>query len=399
MGECTYRMVGKSSEKFEKKLKEIKSFADKEVLPKAKTIDFKNEFPYDLCEKMHSLNCFSLLIPEEYGGEGFGIKETSKIIETLSFASASIGLLVICHTTGLLPLLLYGSEEQKKRYFSSVINEKKLFAFALTEAKAGSDAASIKSIAKKTDDEKEYIIKGIKVFVTNIGVSDYYTVFAKTEARKGSRGISCFIIDKDSRGVEVTSVEEKIGMRGIPCGNMKLRNVVVPKENLVGKEGLGFKIALNTLNNSRPFVASQAIGIARYSFKRAIVYAANRKQFGKPIAKHQAVMFKLSKMAMNLEAATCLTEKTCEMLDNKHPESTKFSAMCKALATDVAMETTVETMQIFGGYSTNRNGDIERLMRDAKITQIFEGSNEIQNLVIGNQLYKEAGIFEELNGS
>ncbi len=393
MGKRTDSMV---NENFKKKLEEIKIFAEKEVLPKAKVIDFKNEFPYDLCERMHHLKCFSLIIPKEFGGEGFGIYETAKIIETLSYASASIGLLVICHTTGLLPILLTGSREQKERFFGEVIENKKLFAFALTEAKAGSDAASIKSIAKKSDNGEGYIIKGIKVFVTNIGISDFYTIFAKTEARKGSRGISCFVIEKSCDGFEILSVEEKIGMRGIPCGNLKLRNVKVSKDCLIGREGEGFKIGLNTLNNSRPFVAAQAIGIARYSFNRAMVYAANRKQFGKPIAKHQAVMFKLSKMAMNIEAAECLTEKTCKMLDKKDPASSKFSAMSKAFATDVAMETTIDTMQIFGGYATNRNGDIERLMRDAKITQIFEGSNEIQNLVIGNQLYKEAGILEKI---
>jgi len=395
MGECANSMVT-VTKNFRNKLEEIKIFAEKEVLPKAKTIDYKNEFPYDLCERMHSLKCFSLLIPKEFGGEGFGIYETAKIIETLSYASASIGLLVICHTTGLLPILLHGSDEQKQRFFTDVIKNKKLFAFALTEAKAGSDAGSIKSIAKKSEDGENYILKGIKVFVTNIGVSDYYTVFAKTEVRKGSRGISCFVVEKNSEGVEILSVEEKIGMRGIPCGNMKLKNVKVSKNDLIGKEGVGFKIGITTLNNSRPFVASQAIGIARYSFKRAMVYAANRKQFGKPIAKHQAVMFKLSRMAMNIEAAECLTEKTCKMLDNKNPASGKFSAMSKSFATDVAMDTTIETMQIFGGYATNRNGDIERLMRDAKITQIFEGSNEIQNLVIGNQLYKEAGILDKI---
>ena len=392
MGKCTDKMVNK---KFEKKLKEIKLFSEKEVLPKAKAIDLKNEFPYDLCEKMHKLKCFSLMIPEELGGEGFGIYETAKIIETLSYASASIALLVICHTTGLLPILQFGTDKQKERFCKDVVNNKKLFAFALTESKAGSDASSIKSVAKKFENGDEYVVKGIKVFVTNIGVSDFYTIFAKTEARKGSRGISCFVLEKDLQGLEVTSVEEKTGMRGIPCGNMRMKNVKVAAGNLIGNEGAGFKIALNTLNHSRPFVAAQAVGIARYALKRAIVYAANRKQFGKPIAKHQAVMFKLSKMAMNIEAAECLTEKTCKLLDENHPDKTKFSAMSKALATDVAMDTAIDTMQIFGGYSTNKNGDIERLMRDAKITQIFEGSNEIQNLVIGNHLYKEAGILEE----
>ncbi len=389
MGKCINTMVNK---KFKEKLKEIETFACKEVLPKAKTIDFKDEFPYDLCEKMHQIKCFSLLIPEEFGGEGFGIYETAKIIETISYASASVALLIICHTTGMLPILFNGTHEQKDFFFSQIIKNKKLFAFALTEAKAGSDAASLKSIAKKNIEKNFYTIKGVKTFVTNVGISDYYTIFAKTEARKGSRGISCFVIKKEDKGFNITSVEEKIGMRGIPCGNIKLNNVAVNQNALIGQEGDGFKIALNTLNHSRPFVAAQAIGIARYSFNRAISYASKRKQFGKPIAKHQGVMFKLSKMAMEIEAANCLTEKTCKMLDENHPEKTKFSAMAKALATDTAMNTTIETMQVFGGYATHRNGDIERLMRDAKITQIFEGSNEIQNLVIGNQLYKEAGV-------
>ena len=389
MGQCINKMVNKN---FEQKFKEIKTFACKEVLPKAKTIDFKNEFPYDLCEKMHHLKCFSLLIPKKYGGEGFGIYETSRIIEELAYASASVALLVICHTTGLFPVLFNGTDEQKEFYFNEIINNKKLFAFSLTEAKAGSDAASLKSVAKKNVETSNYILKGVKTYVTNVGISDYYTIFAKTEARKGSRGISCFIVPKEAKGFYVTSVEEKIGMRGIPCGNIKLNNVNIDKETLIGSEGDGFKIALNTLNHSRPFVAAQALGIAKYSFDRAITYASKRKQFGKPIAKHQGVMFKLSKMAMDIEAADCLIERTCKHLDNNHQDKTKYSAMAKAFATDVAMNTTIETMQVFGGYSTNRNGDIERLMRDAKITQIFEGSNEIQNLVIGNQLYKEAGL-------
>ena len=379
-------------DEFENKefLDKIKEFSENEVAKIAKKLDLTDEFPVDTCEKMHDLKLFSLLIPREYGGEGLSLLHFSQALYTISKYSASIGLLIICHTVGLLPVIFYGSEEQKNKYFKEVIDNRKLFAFSITEPKAGSDAASIEATALK--DGKDYILNGIKSFITNVGKSDYYTMFFKTEPEKGSRGMSCFIVDKNLDGFKIISTYEKIGMRGIPCGNVKLDNVRISKSELIGEEGIGFKIAMDTLNTSRPFIGAQAIGIAEYAFEKALRFASRRRQFGKPIAKHQAVMFKLAKMATKVEAAKSIVRKACYLLDNDDHEKTKFSAMCKAFATDVAMENSIDAMQIYGGYSTYRDGDIERLMRDAKITQIFEGSNEIQNMIIGNQLYKEAGI-------
>ena len=371
-------------------IEKIENFSNEEVSKIAKKIDLTDEFPEEICEKMHDLKLFSLLIPREYGGEGLSLLHFSEALYLISKQSASIGLLIICHTVGLLPLIFYGTEEQKKRYFKEVIENRKLFAFSITEPKAGSDAASIEATAQKKDGF--YTLNGIKSFITNVGKSDYYIIFVKTDPEKGSRGMSCFVVDKNLDGFKIISTYEKIGMRGIPCGNVKLDNVKVPESDRIGEEGIGFKIAMDTLNTSRPFIGSQAIGIAEYAFEKALRFASRRRQFGKPIAKHQAVMFKLASMATKVEAAKGIVRKACFLLDNDDPEKTKFSAMCKAFATDVAMENSIDAMQIYGGYSTYRDGDIERLMRDAKITQIFEGSNEIQNLIIGNQLYKEAGI-------
>ncbi len=371
-------------------LDKIENFSNEEVSKIAKKIDLTDEFPEDICEKMHELNLFSLLIPREYGGEGLSLLHFSQALYLISKQSASIGLLIICHTVGLLPIIFYGTEEQKRKYFKEVIENRKLFAFSITEPKAGSDAASIEATAEKRGGY--YILNGIKSFITNVGRSDYYIIFVKTDPEKGSRGMSCFVVDKNLEGFKIISTYEKIGMRGIPCGNVKLDNVKVLESDRIGEEGIGFKIAMDTLNTSRPFIGAQAIGIAEYAFEKALRFASRRRQFGKPIAKHQAVMFKLASMATKVEAAKGIVRKACFLLDNDDPEKTKFSAMCKAFATDVAMENSIDAMQIYGGYSTYRDGDIERLMRDAKITQIFEGSNEIQNLIIGNQLYKEAGI-------
>ncbi len=377
-----------------KKLDKIKEFAENIVLPSARKIDLTDEFPEEICEKMHELKLFSLIIPKDYNGEGFSLLHFSEVLEEISRASASIALLIICHTVGLLPIILHGNEKQKEKYFKEVIENRKLFAFSITEPKAGSDASSIEAIAKKEGDY--YTLYGIKSFITNLGRSDYYIIFAKTDPARGSRGMSCFIVDKNLDGFNIISVYEKIGMRGIPCGNLKMNNIKVKKEDLVGEEGMGFKIAMDTLNTSRPFIGAQAVGIARYAFEKALKFASRRRQFGKPIAKHQAVMFKLARMATKVEAAKSIVRKACYLLDIDDNEKTKFSAMCKAFASDVAMENSIDAMQIYGGYSTYRDGDVERLIRDAKITQIFEGSNEIQNLIIGNQLYKEAGIsFEE----
>ncbi len=371
-------------------IEKIKDFAEKEILPISKKLDLTDEFPDELCEKMHNLKLFSLLIPQNYGGEGFSLLHFSEVLEEISKASASIALLMICHTVGLLPIIMYGKEEQKKKYFNEVIENHKLFAFSITEPKAGSDAASIEAVAEKKNGY--YLLSGIKSFITNLGKSDYYIIFAKTDPSKGSRGMSCFIVDKNIEGFNIISVYEKIGMRGIPCGNLKLNNMKISEKDRVGEEGEGFRIAMDTLNTSRPFIGAQAVGIAQYAFEKALKFASRRRQFGKPIAKHQAVMFKLAKMATKVEAAKSIVRKACYLLDINDIQKTKFSAMCKAFASDIAMENSIDAMQIYGGYSTYRDGDIERLMRDAKITQIFEGSNEIQNLIIGNQLYKEAGI-------
>ena len=371
-------------------LNKIEEFSVNEVAKIARKIDLTDEFPEDICQRMHELQLFSMLIPKKYGGLGLSLLHFSQALYLISKQSASIGLLIICHTVGLLPLIFYGNEEQKRKYFNEVIKNRKLFAFSITEPKAGSDAASIEATGKR--EGEYYILNGIKSFITNVGKSDYYTMFFKTEPEKGSRGMSCFVVDKNLDGFKIISVYEKIGMRGIPCGNVKLDNVKISKNNLIGEEGIGFKIAMDTLNTSRPFIGAQAIGIAEYAFEKALRFASRRRQFGKPIAKHQAIMFKLARMATKVEAAKSIVRKACYLLDNDDHEKTKFSAMCKAFATDVAMENSIDAMQIYGGYSTYRDGDIERLMRDAKITQIFEGSNEIQNMIIGNQLYKEAGI-------
>jgi alkylation response protein AidB-like acyl-CoA dehydrogenase len=285
------------------------------------------------------------------------------------------------------PILLAGSEEQKQKWLPLIASGEKLAAFALTEANAGSDAGGIETIAEK--DGEYYILNGTKQWITGGGEADIYTVFAMTNKAKGPRGASCFIVEKGMEGFSFGKKEDKMGIRGSATTELILDNVKVPVENLIGREGTGFMTAMKTFDVSRPMVGSQAVGIAQGAYEEAARYAKERKQFGKPIASFQAIQFMLADMATQIEAARALIRQTARMIDAGAKKFSKESAMCKVFASDVAMKVTVDAVQILGGYGYMKEYPVEKMMRDAKITQIYEGTNQVQRNIIASNLLKE----------
>jgi butyryl-CoA dehydrogenase len=289
---------------------------------------------------------------------------------------------------GTYPILLFGNEDQKKRYLPDIASGKKLAAFCITEAEAGSDAGSIKTTAQKDGDH--YILNGIKQWITNGGEAEIYTVIAMTNKSKGARGASAFIVDKNTPGVSFGKKENKLGIRGSATREVIFTDCKVPEKNLLGKEGLGFIVAMKTFDHSRPGVAAQALGIAQRALDEAVNYARERKQFGQPISSFQGVQFMLADMAIQVEAARALIYSAARTIDSGEKDVAKISAMCKTFASDTAMKVTTDAVQILGGYGYMKEYPVEKLMRDAKITQIYEGTNQIQRSVIGSALIKES---------
>jgi alkylation response protein AidB-like acyl-CoA dehydrogenase len=298
-----------------------------------------------------------------------------------------MALLVIVQSVGTLPILIFGNDSQKSKFCSRIAKDHLLMAFCLTEPLAGSDVGSMRMTATK--EGSQYLLNGKKSFVTNGGVADKYVVFAKTDPTRGRRGISAFALDKGLPGITYSSKDDKIGMRGIPSCSMDFSNVPVPIDHLLGEEGDGFRIAMETLNRSRPAVGAQALGISEAAMDIATLFAMRRKQFGKPIAKLEGMQFMLADLATMIESAKALVYKAAWHLDKGLRHATKYSAMCKFFASDVAMKVTTEAVQIMGGYGCLRGGNLERSMRDAKITQIYEGTNQIQRFVVAEQIIKE----------
>jgi butyryl-CoA dehydrogenase len=299
-----------------------------------------------------------------------------------------MALQVIVQTVGTLPLLIAGTEEQKDSLCPRIPRERLLMAFCLTEPLAGSDVGSMRMAATRKGDL--YLLSGKKSFVTNGGVADRYVVFAKSDASRGRRGISAFVVDRDARGISFTPKDDKIGMRGIPSCSMIFHEVPVGREALLGEDGDGFRIAMETLNQSRPAVGAQALGIAESAMETATLFAMRRRQFGKPIAKLEGMQFMLAEMATMIESAKALVYKAAWHLDKKLPRATKYSAMSKFFASDVAMKISSDAIQILGGYGCLKSGNLERAMRDAKITQIYEGTNQVQRFVVAEQIIKES---------
>ena len=361
--------------------------AEEKIKPVAAEYDEKNEFPWDLVKVMADSDIFGVYIPEEYGGMGGGVMEMAIATEELSWGCGGIALAFAATGLGTYPILLYANDEQKEKYLPDIAAGKKLAAFCITEAEAGSDAGGIKTTAKKDGDS--YILNGTKQWITNGGEAEVYTVIAMTDKAKGARGASAFIVDKDTPGVSFGKKEDKLGIRGSATREVIFTDVKLPKENLLGKEGLGFIVAMKTFDHSRPGVAAQAIGIAQRAVDEAVQYTHERRQFGQSISSFQGVQWMLADMATQVEAARALIYASARMVDSGAKNIAKESAMSKMFASDTAMKVTTDAVQLFGGYGYMKEYPVEKLMRDAKITQIYEGTNQIQRGVIASALIKE----------
>jgi len=367
--------------------KMVRDFSENEIKPTASIRDEQEYFDRSLFEAMGELGLTGIPWPEEYGGAGVDYLSYIIAVEELSRVDASIGVTLSAHVSlASWPIYKFGTEEQKQKYLRPLAEGKRLGAFALTENSAGSDAANLKTRAVLNEDE--YILNGNKIFTTNGEVADTYVVFASTQPEHKHKGISAFIVEKGTPGFTFGKKEKKMGIRASTTVELIFDQVRIPKENLLGKEGDGFKIAMMTLDGGRNGIAAQAVGIAQGALDEALNYAKERIQFGKSIAKQQAIQFKLADMDTKTEAARLLTYQSAWLEDNGLPFS-KYSAMAKLMAGDVAMEVTTEAVQVFGGYGYTRDYPVERMMRDAKITQIYEGTNEIQRVVIANILLKD----------
>lgn len=364
----------------------VRDYALKEVEPTASERDEEERFDRDIFDKMAELGLTGIPWPEEYGGIGSDYLSYVIAVEELSRVCASTGVTLSAHVSlASWPIYKYGNEEQKQTFLKRLAEGSALGAYALSEPGAGSDVASMKMTAKADGDS--YILNGNKVWITNGEVADIYVVFAKTDVDAKHRGISAFIVEKGTEGFTFGKKEKKLGIRSSPTTELIFENCRIPKEHLLGEEGDGFKIAMTTLDGGRSGIAAQAVGIAQGALDAAVDYAKEREQFGKPIAHNQGISFKLADMATETEAARLLTYRAA-WLESEGLDYSNASAMAKLYAGDAAMRHTVEAVQIFGGYGYTKDYPVERYMRDAKITQIYEGTNEIQRLVIGRNVTK-----------
>jgi alkylation response protein AidB-like acyl-CoA dehydrogenase len=364
----------------------VRDFAEKEVQPSAAERDETETFSREIFDKMGQLGLTGIPWPEEYGGAGSDYISYVIAVEELSRVDASTGTTLSAHISlASWPIFKYGTEEQKKKYLEPMALGEKLGAFALTETTAGTDAAAGQATAKLDGDS--YILNGTKIFITNAGEAEIYIVFALTDPEKKARGMSAFIVEKGTPGFTFGKKEQKMGLRSSPTLEIIFEDCRVPRENLLGSEGEGFKIALSTLDGGRSGIAAQAVGIAQGALDEAVAYAQSREQFGQPIARFQAISFMLADMATKVEAARLLTYQAA-FLESKGLPYGKASAMAKLFASEAAMEITTNAVQIFGGYGYTRDYPVERFMRDAKITQIYEGTSEAQRMVISRYLLK-----------
>ena len=369
-------------------IKELcKQIAEEKIKPVAAEYDEKNEFPWDIVKIFADSDICGVYIPEEYGGMGGGVLEMAIATEQLSWGCGGIALAFAATGLGTYPILLYANDEQKARYLPDIASGKKLAAFCITEAEAGSDAGGIKTTATKDGDH--YILNGTKQWITNGGEAEIYTVVAMTDKSKGARGASAFIVDKDTPGLSFGKKEDKLGIRGSATREVIFTDCKIPKENLLAKEGLGFIIAMKTFDHSRPGVAAQAVGIAQRAVDEAVKYTHERRQFGTTISSFQGVQWMLADMATQVEASRAMIYSAARMVDSGAKGVAKVSAMCKLFASDTAMKVTTDAVQLFGGYGYMKEYPVEKLMRDAKITQIYEGTNQIQRSVIASALIKE----------
>ncbi|MBX5457718.1 MAG: acyl-CoA dehydrogenase [Thermogemmatispora sp.] len=366
----------------------IREIATERVAPRAAEIDRTGEFPWDMKELLAQQDIYAMPFPVEYGGLGSTKLAVVRAIEELSRCCATTGLLLAVQQLGAMPILLAGSEEQKRKYLPPLARGEWLAAFGLTEAGSGSDAAAMRTVAVRKGDR--YILNGSKRFITNGGLAQVNTVFALTDPQAGTRGISAFIVERDFPGFAVGRVEDKMGIKGSQTAELIFNDCEVPAENLIGREGEGFRIAMRTLDRTRPGIGAQAVGIAQGALDLAVSYSKQRVQFGRPIAENQGIQFMLADMATKVEAARLLVYNVAEMIDRGEERFTMYSSMAKMFASDIAMQVTSDAIQILGGYGYMKEYPAERMLRDAKITQIYEGTNQIQRLVIARELLARA---------
>ncbi|GBD95729.1 MAG TPA: acyl-CoA dehydrogenase [Nitrospirae bacterium] len=364
-----------------------RQIAEEKVMPVRAELDEKEEFPWDIMNSLAQSDFFGLYIPEEYGGFGKGSFELILAIEELSRACLGVSTTYAANALGTYPILLYGSEEQKKKHLPDIASGKKLVAFALTEASAGSDAAGVQTTAKL--EGNEYVLNGTKQWITNGGEAEIYTVIAMTDKSRGARGASAFIVEKGTPGFSFGKKEKKMGIRASSTRELLFEDCRIPKENIISRQGMGFIVAMKTLDSSRTGVGAQGVGVAQGAFETAASYAKERQQFGQPVISIQAVQHMLADMATNIEAARALVYSVARFIDSGARDVSKNSAIAKLFATDVAMKVTIDAVQVMGGAGYMREYPVEKMMRDAKILQIYEGTNQIQKNVIGQALIKE----------
>ncbi len=367
-----------------------REIAQKKILPVREKYDHDGIFPWDVVKALAEVDLCGLYIPEEYGGFGGGVFELCLAVEELSKVCGGISLAMAATALGTFPILLFASDAQKKKYLPDIAAGKKLAAFGLTEANAGSDALGMKTTAVL--DGNEWVLNGTKQWITNGENAEIYTVFAITNPSKGARGLSCFIVEKGTPGFTFGKHEDKMGIRASSTTELVFQDCRIPKDAILSKEGMGSIVAINTLNNSRPGVGSQALGIAAGALEDAVNYSRQRVQFGVPISSFQAVQHMLADMATQVEAARALLYATARTIDAGEKKFAKESAMSKLYCSDVAMKVTVDALQVMGGYGYMREYPMEKRMRDAKITQIYEGTNQIQRNEIAIQLIKGAAV-------
>jgi len=361
-------------------------FAQTEMIPQAAHFDQTGEFPEKIIKKAWEAGLINEGIPEEYGGPGLAVLDTCILTEELAAGCAGMTTSMMVNSLGQLPILIGGSKAQIEKHIVPFTKDFRYCSFALTEPSSGSDVATMRTVAKKAGDK--YILNGRKCFITNGGVANLYSTFATLDPGKGHKAICAFIVERDLPGVSAGKKEDKMGQRASNTTDVLFEDAEIPAENLLGREGEGFIIAMKTLDRSRPMIGALAVGVARAAFEHAVRYAKERQAFGAPIATFQAIQFMLADMAKDIEAARLLTYQAAWMVD-QGMDAAKYSSFAKCFASDVAMRVTTDAVQIFGGYGYSKEYPVEKLMRDAKLIQIYEGTNQIQRMVMARQILKE----------
>ena len=364
----------------------VRALADDKIAPRAAEIDASGEFPRDVYDVLVSSGFHAIHIPEDYGGQGGDALAACIVIEEIARVCASSSLIPAVNKLGTMPLMVAGSDELLGRYLPRVASGDAMFSYCLSERESGSDSAAMKTRAVADGDG--WVLNGQKSWITGAGISDYYTVLAVTDADAGPKGISAFVVHRDDEGVSFGAPERKLGIHGVPTREVLFDNVPLPADRIVGEPGTGFRTAMTTLDHTRITIGAQAIGIAQGALDAAVAYSKEREQFGKPISSFQGLQFMLADMAMKLEAARALVYAAAAKSERGDSDLTFFGAAAKCFASDVAMEITTDAVQVFGGYGYTKDYPVERFMRDAKITQIYEGTNQIQRIVMARQLLK-----------